>query len=58
MLRGKRVVATEYRRVVVELLPDDFEALSSLCGPYASPAQYVRLVCLRLAGLREPETVT
>jgi hypothetical protein len=54
MIRPRCVVAVEYRRVVVELLPAEYAALDAACGPFVSPAQYVRLVALRLAsGLSE-----
>jgi hypothetical protein len=51
MLRGRREVAVEPRRVVVELSPEDFEALRVACGSHVSVAQYLRLVALRLVKL-------
>jgi hypothetical protein len=51
MLRGRREVAVEPRRIVVELSPEDFELLRGACGSHVSVAQYVRLVALRLVKL-------
>lgn len=52
MLRGRRQIAVEPRRVVVELSPEQFEALDKACGRVA-PAVFLRRVALRLAALGE-----
>jgi hypothetical protein len=50
MLRGRREVAVEPRRIVVELSPEQFEQLDKVSGRVA-PAEFLRLVALRLASL-------
>jgi hypothetical protein len=51
MIRLRREIEVEPRRVVVELSREDFEALRLACGSHVSVAQYVRLVALRLVKL-------
>jgi hypothetical protein len=52
MIRGRRVVALEPVRVVVELRREEFQALSQASGRVA-PADYLLLVALRLVQLAE-----
>jgi hypothetical protein len=52
MIRSRRVVALEPVRVVVELRREEFQALSKASGRVA-PADYLKLLALRLAGLSE-----
>jgi hypothetical protein len=51
------VAAPEPRRIVVELNREQFEALDKACGRVA-PADYLRLVALRLASLSEQDDRT
>jgi hypothetical protein len=57
MTRGRREAALEPVRVVVELRREEFQALNEASGRVA-PADFLRLVALPLAGLRETEPVT
>jgi hypothetical protein len=54
MIRGRRVVALEPVRIVVELRQEEFRALSAASGRVA-PADFVRLVAVRLASLAGAE---
>jgi hypothetical protein len=52
MIRSRRAIALEPVRIVVELRQEEFRALSQASGRVA-PADYLRLVALRLAELGE-----
>lgn len=57
MIRGSHAVAIEPRRVVVELKPEQYEALERLSGRLG-PGALLRVVALRLAAeVREAAAV-
>jgi hypothetical protein len=56
MIRNRRVVAVEYRRVVVEFEPAQFAQFDHACGAVA-PSTVLKLLALRMlaeAGERLP----
>jgi hypothetical protein len=48
MLRGRREVALEPVRIVVELRHEEFQTLNAAIGPWVAPADYLRILALRV----------
>jgi hypothetical protein len=48
MIRPKRELALEPVRIVVELRQEEFQTLNAAIGPWVAPADYLRILALRV----------